>query len=120
MYINAKIQKKKSHSIQTSALVTISDKNSAHFIRRSGAFLFLVFSPAFLRLFFSFSYTFLILFFCFLRKEKRRKDQEKTRKDKKRQEIGGSVNLINLRNYPGNTFVDVKSMRNADSGLVLV
>ena len=80
-----------------------------------------------LGLFSGFSYAFLILFFCFLRKEKRRKDQEKTRKDqektrkdKKRQEIGGSVNLINLRNYPGNTFFDVKSVCDADSGLVLV
>ena len=61
--------------------------------RRSGAFLFLVFSPAFLRLFLYFSYTFLL---CFKRKEKekkreekekkrKRKDQEKTRKDKKSQ-----------------------------------
>ena len=33
---------------------------------------------------------------------------------------GGSVNLINLRNYPGNTFFDVKSVCDADSGLVLV
>ena len=33
--------------------------------RRGGAFLFLVFSPAFLILFLYFSYTFPILFFCF-------------------------------------------------------
>ena len=101
-----------------------------------GAALF--FSWSFLGLFSGFSFPFLILFlyfsytFLLLSKkrkakkrprkdqEKTRKDQEKTRKDKKRQEIGGSVNLINLRNYPGNTFVDVKSMCNADSGLVLV
>ena len=51
--------------------------------RRSGAFLFLVFSPAFLRLFLYFSYTFPILFFCFKRKEKEKKRQEK---GKKRQE----------------------------------
>jgi len=105
--------------------------------RRGGAFLFLVFSPAFLV--FSFSFLFLFFFFSFSflllskkrkakkrqektkkSEEKTKKRQEKTRKDKKRQEIGGSVNLINLRNYPGNTFIDVISMCNADSGLVLV
>ena len=55
--------------------------------RRSGAFLFLVFSPAFLPLFLYFSYTFLLLSKkrkAKKRQEKTKKRQEKTRKDQEK------------------------------------
>ena len=72
-----------SQKVSLRALRPSSPIGAPLIIRRSGAFLFLVFSPAFLILFLYFSYTFLLLY-ALKEKKRKRKDKKRPRKDQEK------------------------------------